>query len=84
MAKEEVNAHEEVWSHCKHEDCIYRIGFTRSDECCAYMLATDRPRGCSISQCDKYKSGTRKVRIDWETMALVWIYGDDGYGNYRR
>lgn len=76
MTKEVIGEDEEVKKHCKHKDCVYRVRFAYGIECCAYMLATGKPRGCSISECDKCRPGTRKVKIDWKTMAIVWEYGD--------
>lgn len=30
-------------------------------ESCDYILITRRPRGCSISECDKYETGKKKL-----------------------
>lgn len=58
MEKEEVI--ETVDVHCKHKDCVYRTRLSLSGDCCGYMLYTDMPRGCKISECDKYRKG-RKI-----------------------
>lgn len=50
---------ETVKEHCKHKDCIYRISIARQDPYCAYMEKEYRPRGCKISECDKYKTGEK-------------------------
>lgn len=47
---------ETVKTHCKHIDCKYRGRFD-SQPACVYMAVTGRPRGCSISECDKYSPG---------------------------
>ena len=54
-------ANETVKKDCKHPDCAYRrpldAGYTPY---CDYIGATGRARGCSISECDKYKPGKAK------------------------
>lgn len=69
---------ETVDEHCKHTDCVYR---TRLDvygrHFCAYALAERRSRGCSISECDKYRAGKKRPAIKAGTMQLEWEI-DDG------
>ena len=48
---------ETVAEHCKHKDCRYRARLSFVDDACFYMFYTNKPRGCSISKCDKYKAG---------------------------
>lgn len=56
---------ETVKEHCKHKDCAYRGHVspmnTSTDETCDYVLLEGHPRGCPISQCDKYRKGKRKM-----------------------
>lgn len=51
---------ETVSRHCKHKDCVYRslVGDTPY---CAYILATGQSRKCSISECDKYTTGEKRL-----------------------
>ena len=51
---------ETVTENCMHEDCKYRTTFNRMP-CCGYMLITNEPRGCKISECDKYQAGEVKI-----------------------
>ncbi len=51
---------ETVKEHCKHPDCKYR-GKATLVESCDYILITHKPRGCSISECDKYTTGKKKL-----------------------
>lgn len=50
---------ETVREHCKHVDCVYRGRFN-FEPACEYILLEGKPRGCSISKCNKYKIGIRK------------------------
>lgn len=46
----------ETIKDCKHKDCIYRPTRAGSAiQTCDYCLITKMPRGCKISECDKYK-----------------------------
>lgn len=56
---------ETVSEHCKHKDCIYRIKIGTQDPICTYIEKEHRPRGCKISECDKYKAGSRRVGIQY-------------------
>lgn len=51
---------ETVTEHCIHKDCKYRSRSTLI-ESCDYMLVTRRPRGCKISECNKYEIGRKKM-----------------------
>ena len=51
---------ETVKEHCKHPDCKYR-GKTTLIESCDYIMIARKPRGCSISKCDKYATGKKKL-----------------------
>lgn len=70
---------ETVNEHCTHEDCVYRMHFSGSTEFCAYLLVEDKVRGCPISQCDKHRSGGKKVVIDGATLGYRWIIRDDEF-----
>lgn len=50
---------ETVAEHCKHKDCMFR-SLLSSTPYCAYLAVTKHPRGCSISECDKYQKGKAK------------------------
>ena len=47
---------ETVKQDCIYKDCKYRGSFDYQP-CCIYMLVTGEPRGCKISECNKYKAG---------------------------
>lgn len=57
---------ETVDKDCKHKDCKYRA--VVSFEYCKYMIVTGRPRGCSISACDKYEPGSVKPKSKLEGL----------------
>lgn len=45
----------ETMKACKHIDCIFRSsGVGGSIVTCDYILKMRAPRGCKISECDKY------------------------------
>lgn len=52
---------ETVKEHCKHKDCRYRAKGATGIEYCKYMIVTGKPRGCDISDCDKYVTGKVKA-----------------------
>lgn len=52
--------HEIVKNECLHKGCRYRTTFD-GQPACGYMLVTGQPRGCSISKCDKYRTGKVKI-----------------------
>ena len=49
----------ETMIDCKHKDCVYR-GNKSGLTTCDYCYITGMPRGCKISQCDKYISGLQR------------------------
>ncbi len=51
---------ETVAEHCVHKDCKYRAKTTLI-ESCDYILVKRKPRGCKISECDKYEAGKKKM-----------------------
>jgi len=62
-----------VQKHCKHRDCIYRRRFDlQGTEYCAYIVMAKRPRGCRISECDKYALGDAHPAINAKTMEMEW------------
>jgi len=59
-----MHREETVSEDCKHEDCVYRVALSGSHvEICDYIGMTGHPRGCNISECDKYRPGRVKVQI---------------------
>lgn len=54
-------------------DCIYRIRFTPTTDCCAYCLFKKQSRGCRISECDKYRRGKRRVVMELGTLEFRWV-----------
>lgn len=79
--QEEKEVIEQVSTHCKHPECIYRSSISGGNiPVCLYAMLAGEARGCKISECDKYKDG-RKIRprmkekyiIYWETE----VYDED-------
>lgn len=69
---------ETVDEHCKHPDCVYRMKLVHGypmGEFCNYSGIMGRSRGCSISECDKYRAGRRSCRMTRGT--LEWRIDDD-------
>lgn len=62
---------ETVVEHCKHPDCVYRNG-DGNKATCDYILYEKRPRGCKISECDKYRRAKRKKQ---RTDGFAFVYG---------
>lgn len=58
---------ETVKDDCKHIDCKWRGRFD-SQPVCQYMMITGKPRGCKISECDKYEAGKIGVRSYMEGL----------------
>ena len=52
----------EVGNTCPR-DCKYRGRMSRTP-CCDYILIKKEPRGCDITECDKYEKGKKKK--GWE------------------
>lgn len=70
---------ETVDEHCKHEDCCYRFLLThgyRAVHYCDYIGVEGKPRGCKISECDKYRKGRRRCKL-WEFDKFEWSIDDD-------
>lgn len=44
----------ETMACCRHPDCHYRSA-KNTVPTCDYILRTGMPRGCKVSECDKYK-----------------------------
>ena len=44
----------ETMECCKHPDCYYHSA-KNTVPTCDYILRTGVPRGCKVSECDKYK-----------------------------
>lgn len=69
---------ETVDEHCRHEDCVYRMRLDLYGRYfCNYAAMERRSRGCSISECDKYRAGRKRPTIQTETMQMEWVI-DDG------
>lgn len=62
---------ETVNKHCKHKDCRYRGRFSFVDEACFYMYYTGVPRGCPISECNRYKPGKIKWTLHLEGIRYI-------------
>lgn len=62
---------EQVSTHCTHPECIYRSRITGNTPVCLYAMLAGEPRGCKISECDKYKDG-RKVRPRMKVDYTIW------------
>lgn len=54
IKQKEKSAQPETMACCRHPDCHYRSA-KNTVPTCDYLLRTGMPRGCKISECDKYK-----------------------------
>lgn len=54
IKQKEKSAQPETMECCRHPDCYYRSA-KNTFPTCDYLLRTGMPRGCKISECDKYK-----------------------------
>ena len=75
MSKKKI---ETCLEHCKYEDCIYKRVIGGGIPVCFYAVVMNESRKCKISECDKYRTGKKRVRsreeyIEWE------LYYDDVY-----
>ena len=52
--KKEKSTQPETMACCKHPDCYY-YSAKNTVPTCDYILRTGVPRGCKVSECDKYK-----------------------------
>ena len=64
---------ETVKKDCIHLDCVYR-GRGHGSATCDYAIIEKHSRGCSISECDKYRKGKRSRRSKLE---YVYWEADD-------
>lgn len=82
--KEVIETVELCSTQCKHPECVYRS--TIDGGCtpiCFYAVLAQEPRGCRISECDRYKDG-RKIRPRMKDDFIIWweteLYGEDADG----
>ena len=65
--------------YCDRHDCIYR-GYlayrSNGHSFCNYACIEHKPRGCSISECDKYKP-TRKKKPVMRDGYIQWVEVDE-------
>ena len=54
LKQEEKSTQPETMACCRHPDCFYRSA-KNTVPTCDYILRTGVPRGCKVSECDKYK-----------------------------
>lgn len=66
---------ETVKADCRHDDCVYRARFD-GQPMCAYIFREGHARGCSISECDKYRTGHKKCVIKSELGFTVEVCDD--------
>ena len=64
---------EETIKDCPHKDCMYRGDNGHRWEFCKYCLVTGHPRGCGISDCDKYKPGRTRAKV----QDFQLVYGEE-------
>ena len=73
---------ETVAQHCKHPECIYRSQIDGgSTPICFYAVLAGEPRGCRISECDKYVAGEKiKPKLRKWDLVIFWecnVYDED-------
>lgn len=54
IKQKEKSTQPETMACCKHPDCYYHSA-KNTVPTCDYILRTGVPRGCKVSECDKYK-----------------------------
>lgn len=54
VKQKENSMQPETMERCRHPDCYYRSA-KNTVPTCDYILRTGMPRGCKVSECDKYK-----------------------------
>ena len=54
ITQKEKSTQPETMELCKHPDCYYHSA-KNTLPTCDYILRTGVPRGCKVSECDKYK-----------------------------
>lgn len=54
IKQNEKSTQPETMECCRHPDCYYRSA-KNTVPTCDYILRTGMPRGCKVSECDKYK-----------------------------
>ena len=54
ITQKEKSTQPETMAYCRHPDCFYRSA-KNTVPTCDYILRTGVPRGCKVSECDKYK-----------------------------
>lgn len=59
IKQKEKSAQPETMACCRHPDCFYH-GTKNTTPTCDYLLHTGTPRGCKISECDKYRPEGKK------------------------
>ena len=57
-------------------DCVYRAYLSHGVDFCAYSIMAHEARRCRISECDKYRSGIRKIRMDRGTLDILMEFED--------
>ncbi len=65
--------------YCKHEDCVYRRLVGVGTPICFYAAIMRESRKCKISECNKYRTGTKKARTTVEQYIEWNIEYDDDY-----
>jgi len=71
---------ETVDKDCKHKDCVYRSRLSSGGNTCYfcdYIGVTGKPRGCGIADCDKYRKGKKKFKIDIYSQQFTYRIEDD-------
>lgn len=60
--------------NCGHADCVYHVSMgSTAQPMCAYILIEKHSRGCKVNpDCNKYKKGQRKKKIDYSTGIVVY------------
>lgn len=73
---------ESVAKNCHHLDCIYRSSIESGHTpICYYAVLAGEPRGCKISECDKYVAGEKiKPKLRKWDLVIFWecnVYDED-------
>lgn len=76
---------ETVEENCPHKDCVYRSFLTgfigvngkwEKVDICYYIGYTHKPRGCKISECDKYIPTSKHPELS-DVYKIEWVIDYD-------
>lgn len=73
IKQKENSTQPETMACCRHPDCHYRSA-KNTVPTCDYILRTGMPRGCKVSECDKYKP---RGEVKYKSMVIFDCLTDE-------